>query len=80
MGGLAEFITHKPVSRKPLTAANGIRKLAYSPEIGLKRDQVRDGYRVLFIGSRAVHHKVTPDTVDIIRVLPGTKDPDGHLE
>jgi toxin ParE1/3/4 len=28
---------------------SGIRKLADNPEIGMKRDYVRDGYRVLFV-------------------------------
>jgi toxin ParE1/3/4 len=40
----------------------GIRKLADNPEIGLKRDFVRDGYHVLFVGSHAVYYTVTPDS------------------
>jgi len=40
----------------------GIRKLGNNPEIGMKRDYVRDGYRVLFVGSHAVYYTVTPDT------------------
>ena len=57
-----------------------IRKLADNPEIGMKRDYVRDGYRVLFVGSHAVYYTVTPDAVHIIRVLNGRMDPDRHLE
>lgn len=49
-------------------------------EIGMKRDYVRVGYRVLFVGSHAVYYTVTPDTVHIIRVLHGSMDPDRHLE
>jgi hypothetical protein len=46
----------------------------------MKRDYVRDGYRVLFVGSHAVYYTVMPDTVHIIRVLHGSMDPDRHLE
>jgi toxin ParE1/3/4 len=59
---------------------SGIRKLADDPEIGFKRDYVRDGYRALFVGSHAVYYTVTPDAVHIIRVLHGRMDPDRHLE
>jgi toxin ParE1/3/4 len=45
---------------------SSIRKLANNPEIGVKRDHVRDGYRVLFVGSHAVYYTVMPDTVHII--------------
>jgi len=59
---------------------SGIRKLADNPETGMKRDHVRDGYRVLFVGSHSVYYTVLPDTVHIIRVLHGSMDPDRHLE
>ena len=59
---------------------SGIRKLADNPELGARRDYVRDGYRVLVIGSHAVYYTVTPGTVHIIRVLHGRMDPDRHLE
>ena len=59
---------------------SGIRKLADKPEIGLKRDYVRDGHCLLFVGSHAVYYTVTPDTVHIIRVLHGRMDPDRDLE
>lgn len=58
----------------------GIRKLADNPELGTRRDYVRDGYRVLCIGSHAAYYAVTPDTVHIIRVLHGRMDPERHLE
>ena len=59
---------------------SGIKKLAHNPELGMKRDYVRDGYRVSFIGSHAAYYTATPDTVHIIRVLHGSMDPDRHLE
>jgi toxin ParE1/3/4 len=59
---------------------SGIRKLAGNPELGMQREYVRDGYRVLFIGSHAVYYAATPDTVHIIRVLHGSMDSDRHLE
>ena len=59
---------------------SGIRKSANNPEIRMKRDYVRDGYRVLFVRSHAVYYTVMPDTVHIVRVLHGSMDPDRHLE
>ena len=49
-------------------------------ELGMKRDHVRGGYRVLFLGSHAVYYTVAADTVHIIRVLHGRMDPERHLE
>jgi toxin ParE1/3/4 len=57
----------------------GIRSLARGPEIGAKRDYVREGYRVLFINSHAVYYTFTPSIIHIIRVLHGQMDPDRHL-
>jgi len=59
---------------------SGISKLEDNPEIGMKRDYVRDGYRVLFVGSHAVYYTVTPDAVHVVRVSHGRMDPDRHLE
>ncbi|MDA8350187.1 MAG: type II toxin-antitoxin system RelE/ParE family toxin [Pseudomonadota bacterium] len=59
---------------------SGIRGLADNPAIGMKRDYVRDGYRVLFVRSHAVYYTVMPDTVHIVRVLHWSMDPDRHLE
>lgn len=39
---------------------SAIRKLADNPETGVKRDYVREGYRVLFFGSHAVYYKALP--------------------
>ena len=57
----------------------GIRSLARNPEIGARRDYVREGYRVLFINSHAVYYTVTPSIIHITRVLHGEMDPDRHL-
>ena len=57
-----------------------IKALAERPELGMRRDYVREGYRVLFVASHAVYYAVTPDTVHIIRVLHGRMDPDRHLD
>ena len=57
----------------------GIRLLADNPELGVKRDYVRDEYPVLFVARHAVYYTVTPSTIHIIRVLHGQMDPDRHL-
>jgi len=58
---------------------DGIKELADDPEMGAKRDYVREGYRVLFISSHAASYTVAPSAIDIIRVLHGQMDPGRHL-
>lgn len=58
---------------------SGIHLLADNPELGVKRDYVRKGYRVLFIGSHAVYYTVTPSIIHVVRVLHGQMDPSRHL-
>jgi plasmid stabilization system protein ParE len=58
----------------------GIEKLADHPGNGMKREPVRDGYRVLSVGSHAVYHAVTADVVHIISLLNGRMDPERPLE
>jgi toxin ParE1/3/4 len=56
-----------------------IKLLPDNPDLGIKRDYVSDGYRVLFVASHAVYYTVTPTTIHVIRVLHGQMDPDRHL-
>lgn len=58
---------------------DGIQQLADNPEMGVKRDYVREGYRVLFVNSHAVYYTVTTSAIHIIRVLHGQMDPGRHL-
>lgn len=55
-------------------------RLADNPELGAKRDYVREGYRALFIGSHAVYYTVTPSTIHIIRVLHSQMDSGKHRD
>lgn len=57
----------------------GIQSLARKRELGAKRDNVREGYRVLFVNSHAVYYTVTPSIIQIIRVLHGQMDPERHF-
>ena len=58
---------------------SGIQALTGNPALGIKRDYVRDEYRVLFVGSHAVYYTVTPTAIHVIRVLHGRMDPERHL-
>jgi toxin ParE1/3/4 len=58
---------------------SNIKLLADNLDLGIKRDFVSDGYRVLFVASHAVYYTVTPSTIHIIRVLHGRMDPERHL-
>jgi toxin ParE1/3/4 len=57
----------------------GINSLAANPELGVKRDYVREGYRALFINRHAIYYKLTPTSIDVVRVLHGQMDPERHL-
>jgi toxin ParE1/3/4 len=59
--------------------AFGIEQLADNPEMGEKRDYVREGYRVLLINSHAVYYTITPAAILVVRVLHGHMDPSRHL-
>jgi toxin ParE1/3/4 len=58
---------------------SNIKLLADNLDLGIKRDFVSDGYRVLFVASHAVYYTVTPSTIHIVRVLHGRMDPERHL-
>lgn len=45
--------------------------LASNPELGVRRDNVREGYRALFVNRHAIYYKLTPSMVEIVRVLHG---------
>jgi toxin ParE1/3/4 len=57
----------------------GIGLLADTAELGARRDDVREGYRVLFINRHAIYYTVAPSTVHVVRVLHVQMDPDEHL-
>jgi toxin ParE1/3/4 len=56
-----------------------IRLLAKNPDLGSRRDHIREGYRVLFANRHAVYYIVSPSAVHIIPVLHSQMDPDRHL-
>jgi toxin ParE1/3/4 len=55
-----------------------ISRLASIPEVGVSRELVRAGYRVLFVNDHAVYYNVASNPVRIVRVLHGRMDPDNH--
>jgi toxin ParE1/3/4 len=57
----------------------GIGVLTENPELGMRRDEVRAGYRLLFIGSHAIYYTVTRTKVLIVRVLHERMDPGRHF-
>ena len=57
----------------------GIKLLADNPELGVRRDYVKDGYRVLFVGSHAVYYTTSASTVYVVRVLHVRMDPGKHI-
>lgn len=59
--------------------ADGIERLADNPEMGERRDYVREGYRVLLVNSHAVYYTVTPAAIQVVRVLHGNMDPASYL-
>ncbi len=57
----------------------GIALLARDAELGSSRDRIRKGYRVLFVNRHAVYYTVTPEAIQIVRVLHGQMDPEQRL-
>jgi len=45
----------------------GIRALVDNPELGNKRDYVREGYRVPFVNRHAVYYTISPSAIHVIR-------------
>jgi toxin ParE1/3/4 len=56
----------------------GFHRLARNPELGASRENIRHGYRVLFIRSHAIYYKVT-SAIQIIRVLHVRTDANEHM-
>jgi toxin ParE1/3/4 len=54
--------------------------LAEQPLIGVDRSELLSGSRSLPIESHTLFYRVTPDTIEIIRVLHGRQDPQRHLK
>lgn len=57
----------------------GIRLLPDHPELGVNRDYVREGYRVLFVNRHAIYYIVTPSGIRIVRVLHEEMDSAKHF-
>lgn len=58
---------------------DGIQELARNPELGARRDYVREGYRVLFVNRHAIYYTVMASTIHVVRVLHGEMDPGKYL-
>jgi toxin ParE1/3/4 len=54
--------------------------LTEQPLIGIDRSELLPGARSLPIESHTLFYRVTPDTLEIIRVLHGRQDPQRHLK
>jgi toxin ParE1/3/4 len=57
-----------------------IISLSSNPQRGTRREGVRAGYRTLFVKRHAIYYKLSPATVEIVRVLHEQMDPDRHLD
>ena len=54
--------------------------LTEQPLLGVDRSELLSGARSLPIESHTLFYRVTPDTLEIIRVLHGRQDPQRHLK
>jgi toxin ParE1/3/4 len=57
----------------------GIRLLAGNPRLGVRRDHIRTGYRVLQIERHAIYYTARDSTINIVRILHEQMDPEMHL-
>jgi toxin ParE1/3/4 len=58
---------------------DAIQLLADNPELGVNRDFVRAGYRVIFVNRHAIYYTAAPSAIDVVRVLHEQMDPGRHL-
>lgn len=54
--------------------------LTEQPLVGIDRAELLVGARSLTIESHTLFYRVTPDTIQIIRILHGRQDPQRHLK
>lgn len=56
-----------------------IERIAADPRLGLRCDEIRQGYRRYGIGSHLIFYVDREDGVDVIRILHQRMDPTRHL-
>ncbi len=56
-----------------------IQQLTANPQAGVARDDVRAGYRALFVNQHAIYYLITAEGVQIGRVLSVRMDPYRHV-
>lgn len=50
-----------------------LRRLAYMPEIGMARDDIRPGMRMLAFGRYLILYRIEAQEVEVVRVLHGAR-------
>jgi toxin ParE1/3/4 len=56
-----------------------IQLLVRNPELGVNRDFVRPGFRVIFVNRHAIYYTVTDTEIYLVRVLHEDMDPARHM-
>jgi toxin ParE1/3/4 len=56
-----------------------IRELRDNPEIGVKRNDVRPGYRSLASGQHQIFYRTSDTVIVVLRVLHGSMDVHRHI-
>ena len=59
--------------------ADAGRKLAEWPYLGPAREDLRSGLRYFVVSPYLLFYRVTPDGVDIVRIVHGARELDGLL-
>jgi toxin ParE1/3/4 len=55
------------------------RELAVDPQRGWRRDGIRAGYRSIRVGKHILFYRVTPEGVDVVRILHERMDIPRHF-
>jgi toxin ParE1/3/4 len=56
------------------------QRLAETPGLGRRRNELRDGYRSLPFGGHVIFYRqIADDRIEVVRVLHGSMDVEGHL-
>jgi len=54
--------------------------LATNPELGKKRDEVKEGYRSYPEGRHIIFYRISKNCIEIIGVIHQSEDVDAHLD
>ena len=57
-----------------------MRLISKSPDLGLKRDEIKEGYYSIFVEKHFIYYRINETQIEIIDVLHQSMEPRLHLK